>query len=388
MKKQLLIFISVLMVFSFITDLSATTNSIELRAFKDGKFIKDFSEKDVDIYYKGNKKQITDIALISKNKVSKVFGKNIKKGEINRNFVLIFSLRKFSPKIFTAIDHFFQNVILPGDSLVILTPKKSYNLKSVVLKKMPKQKIANQLKQILKKDIKSDSYRYLSLIDSLIKIAKRISPGSNDQDTGSIAQALSKYREDIIALENIRKSNQNKIIDLLLTIGKRNGQNLVYFFYDREFIPKPTIKSISLLKTMFSGSGRQDIINNISSNFEFYKREPFLGQKDLKIIVQKSNFIINPVFFKDDLKSNNITGLSLVEHSEDVYEVFSYLSENSGGKFDVSANLLNAFKEAINYSEYFFKINFQIEADSESNRELIEIKPKDPKVKISYRLIK
>ena len=353
MKNYLILLLSIIIISISPANLIAKKISIELRAFKDKKFIENFSEKDFEVYYKGKRKDIKDIFLISKNKASTIFGQNVKQKKINRNFVLIFSVRSSSLKIFPVIDYFFEDIIQPDDSLIIFTPKKTYNLRSSVLKKMSKKKIAAQLKSLLRRDINIASQRYISLHNNLIKIVKDISTSSGRGSESSVELALPKFREDLLALENLRQIHQKQVLDLIMAAGKKNGQNIICFFYDREFIPSPTIKDISIFKMIYAG--RQNVINNISSLFEFYKRDPILETKKIKEKIKDLNLIINSIFFKNNLIARSDSGILLVEHSEDIFEMFTSMSKITGGKFDGSANLLNGFRNTIDYSENFLR---------------------------------
>ncbi|MBU4202420.1 MAG: hypothetical protein KKD59_00430, partial [Acidobacteria bacterium] len=56
---------------------------------------------------------------------------------VSRNFVLLFEIQEYLPRVGKAIDYFFENVILPGDTLTAVTPMRSYNFKKEALEKMP-----------------------------------------------------------------------------------------------------------------------------------------------------------------------------------------------------------------------------------------------------------
>jgi len=383
MRKILILLVSFTIVAAGAMNLSAEKTDIEMRAFKDGKFLKDLAKGDFEIYYDNNKVSLKNISLIEKKSVSKVLGKKIKKKGLNRNFVLIFSMRNMSSKIFDAIDYFFKDVILPGDSLTIFTPKKNYNLKSQTLKRMSKQKIAGQLKGLLNRDINVANQRYMSLLDNLIKTVKGMSSNSGEGAASSVEMALPRFREDLIALENLRHIQQKQIVDLVLNAGKRKGQNLVFLFYDREFIPSPTMKELRNFKLAYKG--RQDVINNISSLFEFYKRDLIFEKKNIKNKLKNLNVLINPIFFKEDSVSKSNS--NLVEHSEDMFALFTLMSDFTGAKFDNSSNLFTAFKNAVNYSESFYRVGFELEKKEKLKKEELKIKTKDSKVKVFYRIV-
>ncbi len=378
MRKYLLLFLSIVVLFPYFSSLSGENTDVEIRAFKNGKFLKDFSQDDFEIYLNGEKKTIASVSLIEKTTISKVYGKKMKEKGLNRHFVLIFAMRRISPKIFSTIDYFFKNVIMSGDSLTIFTPKKNYNLKSAVLKRMPKPKISAQLKGLLNRDIKVSNQRYMSLLTNLIKIVKGLSSGA-----ASVEMALPRFREDLIALESLRHIQQKQIVNLILKSGKKSEQNLVYFFYDREFIPSPTVKELRNYKLAYKE--RQDVISNLSSLFEFYKRDLIFEKKNIKKKLSKLNVLVNSIFFKEDSFTKSTS--HLIEHSEDMYSLFTFISDITGAKFDNSSNLFTAFKNAVNYSESFFRVRFELKEKTKFDSKNIKIKTKDPKIKVFYRLV-
>lgn len=64
----------------------------------------------------------------------------------------------YLPKLDQVLDYFFNKVMLPGDSLKVYTPVKAYSIKEEAFKVLPKQKIADQLKVKLRKDIVSGGH--------------------------------------------------------------------------------------------------------------------------------------------------------------------------------------------------------------------------------------
>ena len=81
--------------------------------------------------------------------------KTIKKfnPQVNRQFVLIFEIYDYLPKVDESIYYFFEKVILPGDKLIIATPRTTYTIKENLWEAMPRSEIANQLIDKLISDI-------------------------------------------------------------------------------------------------------------------------------------------------------------------------------------------------------------------------------------------
>jgi hypothetical protein len=70
-----------------------------------------------------------------------------------------------------------------------------------------------------------------------------------------------------------------------------------------------------------------------------------------------------------------------------MYSLFTFISDITGAKFDNSSNLFTAFKNAVNYSESFFRVRFELKEKTKFDSKNIKIKTKDPKIKVFYRLV-
>jgi len=82
----------------------------------------------------------------------------------------MFDLWEFFPKEERAIDMFFENVVLQGDSLIILTPVKAYNLKEIAWDHQNKHQIADQLKKIVRKDAVMGNSEYRNTLKDFEEI--------------------------------------------------------------------------------------------------------------------------------------------------------------------------------------------------------------------------
>lgn len=191
MKQKTLAVISLFFLFTCILCLSyelqelkhetrAINIEVPVRVFKGDTFIDDLSINDFEIYEDGVLQKIETVYLIQQKDIKRKEEviKEKHKPEINRTFILYFQIRDNLPEINELIEYFFGNVLLPGDNLAIVTPVKSYHFKEEALDKLPKQKILNQLKALLRGDIKSGSSEYRSLVRHLETIIRTEGIGS------------------------------------------------------------------------------------------------------------------------------------------------------------------------------------------------------------------
>lgn len=71
---------------------------------------------------------------------------------MSRQFILIFEVREVFAEVEKAIWHFFDNVLIPSDKLIVATPLKTYSFKENSWEFVSKTEMADQLIDRLKKD--------------------------------------------------------------------------------------------------------------------------------------------------------------------------------------------------------------------------------------------
>ncbi|MGB2845467.1 MAG: hypothetical protein WBC02_11480, partial [Candidatus Aminicenantaceae bacterium] len=130
---------------------------IPVRVFKGSTFVDNLTIEDFEVYENGKLQKIEAVYLIKKTSIKKKEEKKKFTPKVSRNFVLLFQTMEYLPKVGDAIEYFFNNVILPGDNLTIITPLKTYNFKSKALEVLPKEEIIKQLKSKIKKDTRMGS---------------------------------------------------------------------------------------------------------------------------------------------------------------------------------------------------------------------------------------
>jgi hypothetical protein len=124
-------------------DAIAINIEIPVRVFKGNIFIDNLKIENFEVYEDGVLQDVEAVYLIRKTEIErKEFDRTADKmGEFtpnsSRTFVLMFEIIEYLPQIGEVLDYFFENVIRPGDSLIIASPTKTYNLNSQALERVP-----------------------------------------------------------------------------------------------------------------------------------------------------------------------------------------------------------------------------------------------------------
>ena len=165
MTKRIFVILVVAAAFTLLAqeithDVSVINIEIPVRVFHKGKFVDDLRIEDFEVFEDGELQKIEAVYLIKKTDIKRE-DTELKKEEarrkfapeVSRHFLFSFEVTDYLPKIKDTVDYFFQNVITPKDSLVIVSPVKSYRFKKESLAAVPREVIAKKLNEKLRKDI-------------------------------------------------------------------------------------------------------------------------------------------------------------------------------------------------------------------------------------------
>ena len=154
-------------------DAVAINIEVPVRVYKGKAFIDNLTIDDFEVYEEGVFQVIEAVYLIHKTEIKQ--GEEKEKGfapDPSRTFVLMFEIIEYMPKIGEVLDYFFESAISPGDSLIVATPAKTYNLNSQALERVSHKEIAKQLKGKLRADANLGSSEYRSQLSHTLALIK------------------------------------------------------------------------------------------------------------------------------------------------------------------------------------------------------------------------
>lgn len=144
---------------------------VPVRVFKGDLFVDNLTIKDFELYEDSILQRIEAVYLVKKTEIKREETEMKKEEarkrfspEVSRNFVMMFEITDYFPQIKEALDYFFKNIITPVDTLVVVTPVKTYRFNRKSFEVASKEEIADQLNNKLRKDIILGSRDYKKLI--------------------------------------------------------------------------------------------------------------------------------------------------------------------------------------------------------------------------------
>ena len=385
MKKIILLLLSTALTLAFLPqeqhEVAVVNIEVPVRAFSGSTFVDRLTIDDFEVYEDGKVQKIAAVYLISKNKVRMEEGEHKFTPDVTRNFVLLFEIQDYMPKIGAAIDYFFNNVIGPGDTLRVITSMNIYNFKDEALRRLPRHEIANQLKWKIRQDAKIGNSEYRNLIKEL----EESLIGEQFLD-----EKLQRYSDILRRLENIRSIDEKNLLNFADYLKSLEGQKHVFMFYQKELVPKLSPQELDIL--MSTNQDRMDIVQTILDLFVFFQRDVSFDLNRVKQAFSDSSvsvhflFITKPPEERAGMTSMRPSGLQMVEQSEDIFNAFREVALATGGFVESSADASVAFQSAVNASENYYLIYYAPQNYTPDGKfKNIEVKVKNKGYRVLHR---
>lgn len=366
---------------------TVTNIEVPVRVYKGDEFVDNLSLEDFELYEEGIPQKIEAVYLIKRTSITREEGEKKFKPEVSRHFVLLFQLYDYVAELHQAIDYFVEKVISPRDTLTVITPLKSYNLKSLAFQVRSRAEIASQLNGIVRRDIEIGGSEYRSVI-------RELEASISDLNLEfPLEQKLMVYNQVLNKLENMRFIDQKKLLEFARFLKAKEGQKYVFLFYQKELVPKISFRAYQNLVS--ENMDRMDTLLSLMELFEFFKREITF---DVNVVKQAfaDSFISSHFLMMTKTKplgldverqvSPSETGFDMEEQSEDIFSAFREIADATGGVVLSSANPASSFKEAAEAAETYYLLYYtphNYKKDGKFRR--IEVKVKAGKFRITHR---
>lgn len=361
------ILISALFAQDFQHVVSVINIEIPVRVFKGDTFIDHLTLQDFEVLENGVPQTIEAVYLVKKTDIQRKEGKTGVAPQVSRQFVLFFEMSEYLPELNQTLDRFFEEVFLLGDSLIVITPQTRYHMRPEAMN-IPREKLKDQLRAKLRRDILIGSSEYLGAIRDLEAAL------SNDS---TLEEKIDLYSTYLSKLESLRWVDEASLLQFGEFLKSTPGQKYVYLFYQKERIPKFNPKL--LMQTLSINQGDTALTFKLMENFEFFTREVRFNLEAVKKAYADSSIVIHFLYVTKTpagevaITSQNRSGLEMAEQSEDIFSAFKEIADATGGISDSSANAASAFQRAVAASENYY---------------LIYYKPKDTKADGRFRELK
>ncbi len=350
---------------------------VPVRVFDGARFVDGLTREDFEVFEDGSPQRIEGVYFVRKTTIERQEEAQAFQPATARHFYLFFELYEPHPKIAEAVRRFLTEVLLPGDDLVVVTPLKNYHLKPAMLASRNRQGIADQLSDLIRKDLVTGNLEYRATLETMKKVAARIpgllfnsAAGAEESNalyknvffqdreptsSDAVEQVLEEYRIQAEKLASLRRIDEQKLLSFARILKEREGQKFVFFMYERESIPVPEKKLMLTAQDLWQD--RPDIQMSLQELFSFNARGVLLNTDLVKRTFSDSSIAIHFLFLTPP-PQNVPSGVQMEEHSEDVFSPLMEMAAATGGYAGSSADPSDLMKTAEDATENYYLLYY------------------------------
>ena len=348
---------------------------VQVRVFQRNTFIDKLTKNDFLIYEDGKFQDVDAVYLIKSTEIQRE-DTDMKPEEaqktfapdVSRNLVLQFDMKDYLPKIDEALDLFIENFISPGDSLIVMTPVKSYSFKKEALSLVPRETIATNLKDLVRRDINLGSVEYKGLIRDYMDLYR-----SDMERDLKLYMMQGKINE----IQNSRYIPEKKMEEFSNYLKDLPGQKFVFFFYQNENIPIPPFAVKDPKYFEFIG----EIMSFVAFDPETIKQTFSDSSISLHFL-----YVTQNRYSLGDVENREQSDIDMQDISSNMFSILGEIANATGGITESSANVASMFEKAADASENYYLLYYTPkEYTMDGKFKTIEVKVKDKNYRITHR---
>ena len=359
---------------------------VPVRVFKGKTFIDNLTIDDFEIYEDGVLQKTEAVYLINKmdivredSELNKEEARKIYAPKVSRNFVFLFEMHEYLPTVGKAIELFFNDVFLKGDTLLVVTPSQSYHFNNKVLDRLTEKEISKQLIAQLRKDLKLSSSVYRGFLKDLEDLRTFQGSGAFDPDLiGLMHSAI------LTKLTNLKFIDENKMLNFAATLERVEGPKHVFFFLQKLVVPTMGTDFADLRGFQAYMSFNENNIKQIFSSSSITAYMIYVTKTSDAEFVNRDGVSMTST---NIMNSRNPPPPRVMQDlSVNFFSAFKDIAEATGGIVDSTTNVAASFKKAADASENYYLLYYSPKnyvADGKFKE--IKIKVKGQRYKISHR---
>jgi hypothetical protein len=328
-----------------------------------------------------------------------LFGKRkqIDRSGDQRHFVLAFNLTETGQQINDGIDAFVDSILMPNDTLTIITPLKIYSITNP----NDPAKIKNDIREIVKKDSLEYKKNKISSRENLLREIRKVNRGGSitsgsanagmttDLGTQIIMQFLGDYNREWnnfkskFLIPDMRQYSQ-----VALMLARQNGEKWLINFQQREIMPaqdqfKKAADAIRNFLSSASSADDQAAASSISSGLQTLEKSMLISdsfpQDILLNLLLGANIGYNTILFR-----SMRTDVSNPDGQSPDYEgILRDLSEKTGGVALDTTSLADGIDAIRKHQDFYYDIIFEFNGKLEDKN--IRVETTRPDTKIYYK---
>jgi hypothetical protein len=288
-----------------------------------------------------------------------------KPSPLGRNFVLSFQLNEYNQGVRDCFSYFAHRILDPRDTLMVLTPLKSYHIRVQGNKEAVVADVETLLKedsQVFTKDKKIAERKLKNMLDQLEDIMsdRSRSSGFNVQKYKDINRFLNVFPQEFQKYRNLFLiPHVGKYSQILKPFRMLEGERWWIHFQQRETsdLVSKTGQVINRINDYFKEdvSHYSRMISHVESLLDLLQSFPVEQILDPLI---DYNFCFNVVLFGGMSSQENEP---VIGESASLLSIMGDISRKCGGRIITTIDAKDGLKELEKYQNSYFELDFQYE---------------------------
>jgi VWFA-related protein len=385
---------------------AAINIEIPVRVFQGDAFVDNLVWDDFELYEDGKRQKVEAFYLVKKRIIERQGETKAFAPRTARHFFLFFELGDYDAKIAQALDYFVKTVLLPGDNLTIVTPMKTYRMKGELFGLVGREKTYAQVIGLLRRDIQIGYSESRAILAEMTDLARVMASDIRVRDAvaeagvatlvdplaaapvdspyqGALEEKLMHYGTLLERLGSLRVVDEKKLLAFAGNLKALEGQKGVFFFYQREFVPKIDPRVVDMLMTKYNQ--RPDIAQSLNTIFGLEKRESSLNVDIVTKAYADASASIH--FLHIARPAERAEGIRMEEQSEDIFGPFLEMARATGGYAASSANIAATMKSAVEASENYYLLYYTpVDYRPDGRFHKVTVKVRNNAYRVSHRL--
>ncbi len=351
---------------TFIESAFVLNIEVPVRVFHDGTFVDDLTLADFEIHENGVKQKLDAVYLVKKKTVARRDEKRAFKPDTSRTFYLFFEVREYSKHLHEAMRHFMQNVFLPEDDLILISPGRTFRLRDIAKEGLTREEILEEIRERLRPDAVLGNTEFRATLADMAEISRearsfyQILTGNQEGelDLGELLYMKNRLLVDYVGLttrlQTLRQADELRLLDLARYLDREDGQNLVFMFYEKKLVPRMDPYLWERLVNMLDTT--QYIQSLVEQKLASNSREEYLDHKKIAQAFADTSTSVH--FLHVSPIQANVPDVSMREAGGETFKVLASISNATGGYSASSTNPEALFKAALSASENYYLLYY------------------------------
>ncbi|MCG2815750.1 MAG: VWA domain-containing protein [Candidatus Aminicenantes bacterium] len=340
-------------------DVTVLGVEVPVRVMDGNQFVDNLSLADFELFENGVKQTVSGMYLIRKTDVERKESDRDGLPRLNRNFYMLFQLNDYNPRLNDAIDYFFEKVFIPGDAMTVMTVQNRYQLSPAALQSKSREKLAEELKKIVRRDSAIGNSNYNTLLRELKRITAGIGAGGGaesgaEEGTTTLELLFPRYKDSLNKMDQMRVVDEKSFLQFAASLRNIRGNKHVFFFYEKEY--RPEIQQSDLNRLLSNNQDNPNILAHLQDLFQLYARTPSIDPQRIQQAFGDSGICLHFLFINKEPELE--PGIFMREQSEDIYDSFSQVATVTGGVIDTSLNPAASFEKAVDAAESYYLLYY------------------------------